>query len=381
MKKIKVGYISPVNPEEDRMAWSGTFYNTFHAIRDAGADVEWVPYNTNSIVYKGLSKFVSLICKIRFGHGSSIRNRMMSKLHAKFIDQNCLSDYDLLFIPAQIEIVAGLNTETPIIYYTDGTFKKMVGYYWFGYSKKAIEEGNKIEEIAVKKAKYNFRSSKWAADSTISDYHADPNNTYIFPFGADVPSERTNASLPDYENNTLKLLFSGKEWERKGGDIAVEATEYLNRAGIKTDLYIVGQKTKVSSVENKEYIHWVGYLDKNSNDGFKKYLNLYQNCNCFILPTRAECSALVFAEANAFGMPIFSTETGGIGDYVINGINGYRLEFTASGEDFGKKIEECYIHKQFNKLSEGANEIYSQSTSWKAWSKHFMEFVEKEFGE
>jgi len=56
MKKIKVGYISPVNPKKDRMAWSGTYYNTFHAIRDAGAEVEWVSYNTQSIIYKLATK-------------------------------------------------------------------------------------------------------------------------------------------------------------------------------------------------------------------------------------------------------------------------------------------------------------------------------------
>lgn len=311
MKKIKIGYVSPVNPEEDRMAWSGTYYNTFHAIRDAGADIEWVPYNTNSILFKGLSKLVSLIYKIRFGHGSPIHSRLMSEIHAKFVDQNRLANYDLLFIPGQIEIVVGIKTKTPIIYYTDGTFKKMVDYYWFGYSDKAIAEGNKTESIAVKKAKYNFRASKWAADSTISDYHADLNNTYIFPFGADVPSERTKASLPDYENNTLKLLFSGKEWERKGGDIAVEATDYLNRVGIKTDLYIVGPKTKAHSAKNKKNIHWVGYLDKNKKCDLKKYLDLFYKCNALILPTKAECAGIVFSEANAFSMPVFSSETGG----------------------------------------------------------------------
>lgn len=30
---LKVGYLAPVNPEVDRMAWSGTYYNTYHAIK------------------------------------------------------------------------------------------------------------------------------------------------------------------------------------------------------------------------------------------------------------------------------------------------------------------------------------------------------------
>lgn len=71
---------------------------------------------------------------------------------------------------------------------------------------------------------------------------------------------------------------------------------------------------------------------------------------------------------------------GGVGTYVVNDINGYRLPLTASGEDFGKKIEDYYKNKQFEKLSAGANETYRQSTSWDAWSKHFQEFIENGFG-
>lgn len=37
---LKVGYLAPVNPEVDRMAWSGTYYNTYHAIKSAGVDVK-----------------------------------------------------------------------------------------------------------------------------------------------------------------------------------------------------------------------------------------------------------------------------------------------------------------------------------------------------
>lgn len=379
MKKIKVGYISPVNPKKDRMAWSGTYYNTFHAIRDAGAEVEWVSYNTQSIIYKLATKCASFLYKIAKGKGSSTHSRVMSKVHSFFVNNQNLDKYDLLFIPGQIDIVAGLKARVPAIYYTDGTFNIMVDYYWFGYSKKAIDEGNKLERKAVKKSKFNFRSSHWAAESTVNDYGANSKQTYIFPFGADVPQDCLLAQIPDYKSRTLKLLFSGKEWDRKGERIAVAAAEYLNKAGINTELYIVGPTVKPEYIEGKDFVKFIGYLDKNSASEYEKYLSLYHECSAFILPTRAECAGLVFSEANAFGMPIFSSETGGVGDYVINGVNGYRLPLSATGEDFGKKIEEVYKEKAFDQLSNGAQETYKNSTSWNAWSKHFKEFIEENF--
>lgn len=374
---VKIGYISPVDPRVDRMAWSGTYYNTFHAIKKCGVDVKWIPYNSQSFLFKVLTKITSLFYKLIYGRGSSTHSRLMSKIHSIFLDRKLVDSFDLLFIPGQIDIVVGLKTNKPIIYYTDGTFGKMVGYYWFGFSSKAIKEGNLMEKLAVKKSKYNFRASTWAADSTIRDYGA--NKQYVFPFGADVPNNIRISKNPEYKNQNLKLLFSGKEWDRKGGKIAVEAAEYLNKSGINCELFIVGIKNLPEKIKSKDFVRFMGYINKNNPKDYKKYLNLYYKCNAFILPTRAECSALVFAEASAFGLPIFTTDTGGISSYVYNGENGYRLPLSAKGVDFGKCIEKTYKNKKFERLSNGSREVYLNSTSWNAWSKHFKQFIERDY--
>ena len=75
----------------------------------------------------------------------------MSKIHELFINQKLVNSVDLLFVPGQIEMVVGLKTNKPIIYYTDGTFSKMINYYWFGFSSKAIKEGNLMEKLQSKK--------------------------------------------------------------------------------------------------------------------------------------------------------------------------------------------------------------------------------------
>lgn len=376
---IRIGYVSPVDPNTDRMTWSGTFYNTFHAIKNAGVEVRWIPCASPRLLYNWMTKGASLIYKLKYGKGSPSHSKLMSLTHNLFVNKKLIKGCDFLFVPGQAEVVGGLNCDIPIIYYSDATFKRMINYYWFNFSSKAIREGNRIEKLAIKKATYNFRSSHWAAQSTICDYGADEKNTYVFPFGADVPKKIKKAAVPDYKHNELKLLFSGKDWDRKGGDIAVDAAEYLNKIGIKTELYIVGIKQLPSKMKDKDFIRLIGYIDKNSLKDYKRYLNLYYKCNALILPTRAECSALVFSEANAFGMPIFSTETGGVSDYVINKQNGYRLPLNATGIDFGKCIEKVYNQRQFEKLSDASRRIYENSTSWKAWTIHFKKFIDANY--
>ena len=74
---------------------------------------------------------------------------------------------------------------------------------------------------------------------------------------------------------------------------------------------------------------------------------------------RAECSALVFCEASAYSLPIITYDTGGVGDYVINGKNGYRLPLEASGKDFANKIIDIlHDEAELEKMQKCARTMY-----------------------
>lgn len=88
-----------------------------------------------------------------------------------------------------------------------------------------------------------------------------------------------------------------------------------------------------------------------------------------ILPTRVECSGIVFNEASGFGVPTFTTDTGGISNYVKNGVNGYRLPLSATGEEFADKLEEIIQNDELPSLSANAKKVYEESNSWDAWGK------------
>ena len=101
--------------------------------------------------------------------------------------------------------------------------------------------------------------------------------------------------------------------------------------------------------------------------------NTYNKASLFILPTRAECSAIVFSEASMYGLPIFTTDTGGISSYVKNDTNGYRLSLKCNGLDFSNKIVENINNLQ--KLSANSRKFYEENLSSNIWKTEFINVI------
>jgi hypothetical protein len=171
-------------------------------------------------------------------------------------------DFDLIFTPSTVPI-AYLETEIPIVVWTDATFSSMVNYYFTDLCEETIRDGNRMERLSLGKCRLVVFSSEWAARSAVMDYCIPESKIEIIQFGAnlvDIPEKR---NITEQLSNPLEILFVGKEWERKGGDEVYQTFIQLNRCGIATHLTIVG------SVPSKKYdlsnITVFPYLNKNDN--------------------------------------------------------------------------------------------------------------------
>lgn len=370
---MKIGYISPVNPFYDKKEWSGTFYNVYHALQKAGYEVEWIGYKNNTI-YQNILR--TLYKVYHLGKVKTAYWEKIGQLKANSIKKD-LGQYDLIFVPAQSEIVACLKTETPIVYYSDATIPLMVNYYWFNFSKKVIELSEETERKALNNSAIKMFSSKWAANSAIKFYKQSMESVKVLPFGANLPNEKINSNYSYQKGKVLNILFSGVDWGRKGGKIAVETVKKLIGDGYNAKLFICGVKNLDKKIAENDFIVNLGFLDKNDPEELDKYVSVWKKTDLFLLPTRAECAGIVFSEAAAFGVPVITTDTGGISDYVKNDFNGYRLKLSDNQDVYASKIESLIDNNKLNELSTGALEMYKHKISWEAWVKKFNEIVKE----
>lgn len=373
-----IGFVSRSDPMTDRRAWSGTFYKIREAIQDAGYDVKWVrvhPRKLPSFLVKALFKLTG---RVKYWELSKAYGRLC----ARSVRPDDVRVCDCLLFPWGAQMIDFLHkrfsgTCPPIIYYTDATFRLMTDYYWFDIPDTIYRQADEVEKSANDCASLVIKSSDWAVRSAVQDYGCPPGKTAVLEFGANIDEKDIMVGHP-YSGGELRVLFSGVDWKRKGAGIAIDTVRKLNEDGLKARLHLVGLDVSKIPAEYRDlgFVEYAGFLNKNDPAQYRQYIELLSQCHCLLLPTRAECSATVFNEAAAFGLPSFTYDTGGLGNYVIDGETGYRLDIRSTAQDFARVIGHAVMNDDFVKLHEGALRLYQEKTSWKAWSRRFTALLD-----
>jgi glycosyltransferase involved in cell wall biosynthesis len=330
------------------------------------------PLHSNRIIFGKITNRLSRLGigkRFDYIHSPYLTSDLARALEKKLERNPC----DLLFFPAGSQLLADLATSLPTVYLSDTTFSLMLEYYpgfsdLLGLSKR---QGMETERKAINKATALIYASKWAADSAIEDYCGDRNKVHVIPFGANIdcaPSFDEVASIRSKGSDTLKLLFVGVDWGRKGGEIAFQAMRELNERGTNTELTICGCLPPPHKTHDQ--IRIVGFLDKNRPAQLEKLKECYLNATLFFVPTRNEAAGIVFCEAGAYGLPVISTDTGGVATYVENGVNGYLLPIDADSTQYASLIQEIWDDKnRYVSLCKKALTKYAQVYNWDVWGK------------
>ena len=87
-----------------------------------------------------------------------------------------------------------------------------------------------------------------------------------------------------------------------------------------------------------------------------------------LLPTRSDCTPIVFSEANAFGLPVITTDTGGVAGIITDGENGFMLPVSARGAAYAQVIARLYQDDQrYAELVKSSRATFDHRLNWDAW--------------
>nr|WP_294786899.1 glycosyltransferase family 4 protein [uncultured Flavobacterium sp.] len=175
-------------------------------------------------------------------------------------------------------------------------------------------------------------------------------------------------------NGTINLLFLGINWKRKGGDIVLEAFNILIDRGYDVTLTICGCNP-TEQITNSN-ITVIPFLNKNNPQEYDQFLKILYQTHLLFVPTRADCTPIVFCEASAFGIPVITTDTGGVCSIIENDINGFALPYESKSIEYADQIETLLNDRsKLEKLSEQSRKKFDEELNWEVWGKKMREII------
>jgi glycosyltransferase involved in cell wall biosynthesis len=256
--------------------------------------------------------------------------------------------------------IAYLECKQPIVMWTDATFAGVVDFYAeYGQDKlcrETLRDAIENERAALNRASLLVYWSEWAGQSAIREYGIDPGKVRVISPGPACPAvfssfDQARSIISARPKTRCRLLFVGMEWDRKGGNVALEVAKRLNAGGLETELSIVGSRPD-SGDALPEFVQPIGYLDRRSRSAARTLNELFINSHFLILPSRAEAFGLVFSEASSFAVPSLATNVGGIPTAVRSGINGQTFSLEADPNEYCTYVSDMFAdYRRYQELA------------------------------
>lgn len=375
--QLKIAFLTSTDPA-DKKAWSGIHHQMFEALKKQNIEISAIGpvWDTlpRAIIFV-LNKITQTFFRKKYNKD---QNLILSFWYAFFFRIKFIGKkFDLILAPAASTHIAFLKTKLPIYSYADTSFSQINGYYpeFSDLISFSNWESEYIEKRSLHKTHVRIYASKWAANHVVEHYKMPKDKTFVVPFGANLLSTTTpqfNASK--LQDTICRLLFLGVDWNRKGGNIAFDTLVNLNNKGIESELLVIGCTPPVNHPKMKV----IPFLNKNNPTDYKKFISFLDQSHFLLMPTRAECAGIVYAEASAFYVPSLATDTGGVSSIIENGVNGFMLDIDAKAEAYSTIIEEYFIDKErYLTFASNTHKKYEKELNWEHWAKEIIHIIEK----
>ncbi len=165
------------------------------------------------------------------------------------------------------------------------------------------------ERLTYERATHLFTMSRLVKSSLVNDYNISPEKITV------VGSFANRHTVYDGEKKfgSKQLLFNGAEFERKGGDLVLEAFKHVKKALPEASLVVIGKKLKttVAGVDNPGRIA-----------SLEEMRQLFLKTDLVLAPARCDPFPSFVIEAMNYGVPCVVSRNDGMPEIVDHGING-----------------------------------------------------------
>lgn len=380
---MKIAYVTNFDARTLSNKWSGIGYYIAQSLQKQSIPLDYIELLDDKLTLQFVSKFKSRYYKYLRRNYIKYIEPLILRDYAKQIPEKLNSSKADIVFSAGSDSIAYLECNQPIVFWADATFANIIDFYsaYSNLCQESLYNAHLIQSISLHKSQLAIYSSDWAAQTAINYYNTDPEKVKVVPFGANIESNLTideiKNQIQSRPTNQCKLLFLGMDWFRKGGDVALKVAEKLNNSGLKTELTIVGCQPSVDKAL-PDFVKVLGFISKSTSEGQKKIYQLIADSHFLILPSIADCTPIVFCEANSLGVPCISRRVGGITTIIKDDLNGKLFDRDSDPTEYSEYIYDIFTnYNQYKQLALSAFNEYESRLNWRVAGQEVRDLLMK----
>lgn len=361
--------------------WSGTGYYIAQALQSQSVELNYIGPLEDPLPQRVMRKLKRHYYELGSKNYEKDPDPQTLKNYARQIEQRLVNHQDQIVFSATVNPIAYLKNDLPMAFWADGTFAGIADFYpqYSNLHPEIVEHWHQMEKLALENCQLAIYSSDWAAKSAVESYQADPAKVKVVPFGANIKVGFNFAEIKDAiearPSNSCKLLFMGVDWHRKGGDIAYAVAKRLNQIGLPTELTVVGCQPLINEPIPK-FVKTLGFIKKSTPEGKERLNRLIIESHFLILPSLADCTPIVFPEANSLGVPCLSTKVGGIPSIIQDNQNGKLFELNSDVSEYCDYINYLFSdYSRYEQLAFASFAAYESRLNWQVAGRKVIELL------
>lgn len=226
------------------------------------------------------------------------------------------------------------NPPVPYGAYVDATFQM----YMDIYSKRDRFSPNELNAISVREKKWMqgasalFFGSRWVRDIAIAEHDLEPNKCHVMWVGGNVPVPES-----DRYKGAKRFLFISLNFEKKGGNIAVQALQSVRKTHVDAELLILGEAPPERILKIPGVVYG-GLLRKTVPKEMEQFVEHVAHARALVHPTSMDTMGAVLIEAGYFGCPSIATDRFGIPELVLDGKTGFLIKTPICHEEVASQM-------------------------------------------
>lgn len=190
------------------------------------------------------------------------------------------------------------------------------------------------------------------------------------------PNEEVTKLIQDKKENNYKyLLYIGKLEDRRNIPFIIDILYEIIKKQCNVKLLIIGKGDKeyidkcFDYARKKNVNKQIIYYESMKQEELP---NIYNLCDCFLLPTQYEIFGMVILESMYFGLPVITTLNGGSSTLIQNKVNGYICDLNNINEWRDNIINLFNSESEYEKISSNCKNTISEKYLWNNLVEKFI---------